>query len=146
MKKAQEPVPEIRAPELGENPSCVRRFRVTIYIFVGSTLFEGFITTCIMLNTVAMACEHYEQPLIMNDISNVLNYVSNFHNYLSRTSAVTLIFCEIQHISYDISSVASRFSESQLLKLIQDYYRNSRISQRWVSYDIVQKKKYIKWN
>ena len=140
MKKAQEPVPEIRAPELGENPSCVRRFRVTIYIFVGSTLFEGFITTCIMLNTVAMACEHYEQPLIMNDISNVLNYVSNFHNYLSRTSALTLKFWEIQHISYDISSVVSRFSESQLLKVIQDYHTNSRISLRWVSYDIVQKK------
>ena len=77
MKKAQEPVPEIRAPELGENPSCIRRFRVAIYIFVGSTLFEGFITTCIMLNTVAMACEHYQQPVIMDDISNVLNYVSN---------------------------------------------------------------------
>ena len=76
VKKAQEPVPEIRAPELGDNPSCSRKFRVTIYIFVGSTLFEGFITTCIMLNTVAMACEHYQQPQIMNDISNILNYVS----------------------------------------------------------------------
>jgi len=75
VKKAQEPVPEIRAPELGDNPSCSRKFRVTIYIFVGSTLFEGFITTCIMLNTVAMACEHYQQPQIMNDISNILNYI-----------------------------------------------------------------------
>ncbi len=67
---------EVRPPELGETPSCFLRFRVIMYIFVGSTWFEGFITTCIMLNTIAMAVEHFEQPAIMDTISNILNYVS----------------------------------------------------------------------
>lgn len=75
LKKTQEPLPEIRPPELGENPTCFRKFRVKMYIFVGSTMFEGFITACIMLNTVAMACEHHNQPKIMDKISNILNYV-----------------------------------------------------------------------
>ena len=78
LKKNQEEFmqTEIGPPELGENPSCLLKFRVKMYIFVGSTIFEGFITACIMLNTIAMATEHYEQPKIMDIISNTLNYVS----------------------------------------------------------------------
>ena len=67
---------EVRPPELGDNPSCFMRVRVMMYIIVGSSWFEGFITACIMVNTVAMACEHYQQPVFLDKISNVLNYVS----------------------------------------------------------------------
>ncbi len=67
---------EVRPPELGDTPSCFMRLRVIIYIFVGSTWFEGFITSCIMLNTIAMATEHFNQPAVMDTMSNVLNYVS----------------------------------------------------------------------
>ena len=67
---------DIGKPELGDRPSCLMRFRVIMYIFVGSTWFEGFITGCIMVNTIAMAVEHFDQKPILNTISEILNYVS----------------------------------------------------------------------
>eukprot|EP00794_Sanderia_malayensis_P020464 gene20464-22480_t len=67
---------EIQPLELGESPTCFRRLRVMMNVLVCSTWFEGFITACIMLNTIAMAVEHFEQPEMMNVMSEVLNYVS----------------------------------------------------------------------
>ena len=68
-------------PTLGENPTFGRRIRVAMYIFVGSSLFEGFITLCIFLNTTVMSLEYYKMPTTFKDVLEIFNHVSNHDTF-----------------------------------------------------------------
>eukprot|EP00795_Rhopilema_esculentum_P002961 gene2961-1213_t len=149
LKKNQEEFmqTEIGPPELGENPSCILKIRVKMYIFVGSTIFEGFITACIMLNTIAMATEHYKQPKIMDIISNTLNYIFTaifvlemifklialtprgyarnnwnlFDGFLVVASLLDLVLSESQLVAGSGLSVMRVFRLLRVLKLAQSW-------------------------
>ncbi|BFY98489.1 hypothetical protein BsWGS_01529 [Bradybaena similaris] len=45
------------------------------YVFVSDSLFDLFITFCIILNTTFMSLEHHNQPEILTGILSVENYV-----------------------------------------------------------------------
>ena len=73
------------ALELGENyeqeetapAGCCTSFRSRVNKIVASAIFEGFITTCILLNTVCMALEHHNMDLTLKDVLGYCNLVSN---------------------------------------------------------------------
>lgn len=45
------------------------------YVFVSDSLFDLFITLCIILNTTFMSLEHHNQPEVLTSILSVENYV-----------------------------------------------------------------------
>ena len=52
------------------------RLQNALYRVVSDIIFELFITLCIILNVLAMAIEHYNQPLTLESVLTYLNYVS----------------------------------------------------------------------
>lgn len=57
----------------------VAAFRKELYHLVTSRELEGFITFCIVANTVVMATEHYGMSSTLETIISVSNYVSIIH-------------------------------------------------------------------
>ncbi len=52
------------------------RFQNALFGIVSDIMFELFITLCIALNVLAMAIEHYGQPITLQNVLTYLNYVS----------------------------------------------------------------------
>ncbi len=71
------------ALELGENyeqevaapTGCCTSFRARVHKIVDSAIFEGFITVCILLNTVCMALEHHDMDLTFKKVLEYCNLV-----------------------------------------------------------------------
>ena len=63
-------------PELDESPTCWKKFHFMVYKLVSSSRFEGFITACIMFNTVLMSIEHHNMSKSLESITELFNYVS----------------------------------------------------------------------
>lgn len=55
---------------------CCTSFRARVHKIVDSALFEGFITACILLNTVCMALEHHDMDLTFKEVLDNCNLVS----------------------------------------------------------------------
>lgn len=55
---------------------CCSGFRAHINKIVESSLFEGFITTCILLNTLCMALEHHEMNKTFAKVLEICNLVN----------------------------------------------------------------------
>ena len=75
------------ALELGENyeaeaaaqAGCCTSFRAKVNKIVDSPLFEGFITACILLNTVCMALEHHNMDETLKMVLGYCNLVGFTH-------------------------------------------------------------------
>lgn len=82
-KKEAEPfVP----PVLGDNPGMSTKIHVFCYKVVSSNQFEGLIIVCIMLTTVLMGTEHFEQPDLLTKIQDIGNH------FFSATFLLEMIF------------------------------------------------------
>lgn len=53
-----------------------QRIRRKVKRLVCNSIFETFITLCILFNTLAMACEHHEMNPTFSGVLDVFNYVS----------------------------------------------------------------------
>ena len=72
---------EHRQPSQAETSSSqgstrVESFRKELYNLVSSRELEGFITLCIVANTVVMATEHYGMSSTLDTVISMSNYVS----------------------------------------------------------------------
>lgn len=72
---------EHREPSQDETSSTqgsrrVTSFRKELYHLVSSRELEGFITLCIVANTVVMATEHYGMSSTLDTVISTSNYVS----------------------------------------------------------------------
>ncbi|XP_065662159.1 sodium channel protein type 9 subunit alpha isoform X5 [Hydra vulgaris] len=74
-KKKKKTKVVILPPELSSNPNFYNKVRVLFYKIVSHSLFEGFITACIMLNTLLMALEHHNMSAKLTKITEIFNYV-----------------------------------------------------------------------
>ena len=82
-KKKTKPAEEEEPQEEVDSLSFKSRFKSFFLRIVSSSLFEGFIIFCIMLNTILMASEHYKMPTALEKTIEVCNYVSlNYVNCL----------------------------------------------------------------
>ena len=75
-KKRKKKKYEILPPELNESPTLYERIQYTFYKIVSNGLFDGFIMTCIILNTMLMSAEHYEMSSKLQSITVVSDFVS----------------------------------------------------------------------
>ena len=78
-KKKTKPVEEEQEEEAHDEVDSLSfksRFQRFFLRIVSSSLFEGFIIFCIMLNTILMASEHYKMPKALEKTIEVCNYVS----------------------------------------------------------------------
>ena len=62
--------------EVPTNPSCWRKTRNHVSVFVNTGAFETLITLCILFNTLAMALEHFEMDNLFAKVLEYCNLVS----------------------------------------------------------------------
>lgn len=62
--------------EVPTSPSCWRKTQNKVSGLVNSSIFETFITLCILLNTLAMALEHYDMDKTFSKVLENCNLVS----------------------------------------------------------------------
>lgn len=63
--------------EVPRSPSCWRKTQNKVSCVVNSSIFETFITLCILLNTLAMALEHYKMDKVFAKVLENCNLVSD---------------------------------------------------------------------
>lgn len=76
------------ALELGENyeqevagpTGCCTSFRGRVNKIVDHAVFEGFITACILFNTLCMSLEHYDMDLTFRKVLETCNQVCSTDN------------------------------------------------------------------
>lgn len=61
--------------EVPRSPSCWRKTQNKVSCVVNSSIFETFITLCILLNTLAMALEHYKMDKVFAKVLENCNLV-----------------------------------------------------------------------
>ena len=69
--------------EVPRSPSCWRKTQNKVSCVVNSSIFETFITLCILLNTLAMALEHYKMDKVFAKVLENCNLVSDSFWYFS---------------------------------------------------------------
>ena len=62
--------------EVPQNLSCWRKLQKSMRSLVASSLFETFITLCILFNTLAMAVEYYQMDRTFYNVLDYCNLVS----------------------------------------------------------------------
>lgn len=87
------------ALELGENyeqevavsAGCCSAFRGKVNVLVDSPLFEGFITACILFNTICMALEHHNMDRTFKSVLDYCNMVSSTERMQTNSSVLSIL-------------------------------------------------------
>jgi len=68
----------LQAAQVNQQAKRGLALRYWLKHFVKTDLFNNFIMLVIVLNTIAMATQHYNQPMWLTDLQDYLNYVFTF--------------------------------------------------------------------
>ena len=82
--------------EVPRSPSCWRKTQNKVSCVVNSSIFETFITLCILLNTLAMALEHYKMDKVFSKVLENCNLVSDSFGVFSILSDGLQWVCRAQ--------------------------------------------------
>ena len=109
--------------EVPRSPSCWRKTQNKVSCVVNSSIFETFITLCILLNTLAMALEHYKMDKVFSKVLENCNLVSDSFLCIFQSFLMAFSGCVERRRTVKKCSLLIRTSNQRDGK---ESYRNNR--------------------